>query len=361
MSISLTKKFVSVVVLGLVVLFIMMTYILSNPAGHSAPTLDKGLKLVHKGHHDLPETRSTVATVTDIKAPPTTPGERTKLAEHVKKTCQQQTLGKQPLSNLNPERFDHILVDDRYKAIYCYIPKVACTNWRRLLLVLSGKVKVKNVLDISGGDVHGRYKRLLPKLSNFNEGERQYRLDNYFKFMFVREPFERLLSAWRNKFQNMNPYFRKNYGQSIVRRFRDSDEVEDGKEKAAVRFEEFLQYIVDPLRTEALNEHWATYHRLCLPCTVQYDFVGKYENLDIDAEHVLQSIHADHVVNFPKRSASYKHNETSSFLTNFYRNISLPLLRRVYRIYKRDFNLFDYSLPDDMQWMFRGDADDSRN
>ena len=37
--------------------------------------------------------------------------------------------------------------------LYCYVPKVACTNWRRVMLVLSGKVRVKNVLDIKAGDV----------------------------------------------------------------------------------------------------------------------------------------------------------------------------------------------------------------
>ena len=41
---------------------------------------------------------------------------------------------------LKPKRFKGIYVDDTYRLLYCEVPKVACTNWKRILLLLSGKV-----------------------------------------------------------------------------------------------------------------------------------------------------------------------------------------------------------------------------
>lgn len=359
------RKFVALALTG-VVLPALLIYTVSIPR---APN-DRGLKLMHK---DLPQfalghNYTVVHSNRHDQMPATTPSPHTALANHVERMC--HTLELSPVaSKVKPDMFDHILVDDRYKFLYCYVPKVACTNWRRVMLVLSGRVKVKDMMEIQAKDVHAKYKRFLPTLSDMSMEEIQYRLDNYYKFMFIREPFERLLSAYRNKLQSKSSkYFRNTFGRSIIKRFRESqengdndmEEEEEGADLKAmndtVHFHEFLQYLVDPVRREPLNEHWAKYYKLCHPCFVNYDFVGKYDTINSDASHVLKSLHVDHLIKFPARSASYRYSRTFTRLSDYYKDIPPQLLRRVYKSYQPDFVLFNFSVPEDMRELLRADG-----
>jgi hypothetical protein len=63
----------------------------------------------------------------------------------------------------------------------------------------------------------------------------------------VREPFERLLSAYRNKFTEKSPYFHKRFGRKIIRKYRTNPNVEDIEKGNNVKFPEFVQYITDPV------------------------------------------------------------------------------------------------------------------
>jgi hypothetical protein len=129
----------------------------------------------------------------------------------------------------------------------------------------------------------------------------------------------------------------------------------DGKLEPSekVRLEEFLQYLVDPVRVEPLNEHWEKIHQLCQPCSVHYDFIGRYETMETDADHVLHAVHADHVVSFPRRSDNYKYSRTSTVVSSAYKDISPELLWEVYQSYEDDFELFDYQIPVELQQLMK--------
>ncbi|XP_010784193.1 carbohydrate sulfotransferase 12-like [Notothenia coriiceps] len=42
-----------------------------------------------------------------------------------------------PFEQIPNRELDHLIVDDTHQIIYCYVPKVACTNWKRVMVVLS--------------------------------------------------------------------------------------------------------------------------------------------------------------------------------------------------------------------------------
>lgn len=65
-------------------------------------------------------------------------------------------------------------------------------------MVVMGKANTTDPLSILADDSHRLH--VFRRLDNYTSEEIRYRLDNFMKFMFVRHPFERLLSAYRNKF-----------------------------------------------------------------------------------------------------------------------------------------------------------------
>ncbi|XP_047442696.1 carbohydrate sulfotransferase 14 [Mugil cephalus] len=230
----------------------------------------------------------------------------------------------------------HILVNDEYHFLYCYVPKVACSNWKRVLKVLSGALE--NV-DVS---IKMDHRSDLLFLSSLKPEEIRYRLKHYFKFMFVREPMERLLSAYRNKFGEIQSY-QKKYGVEIIKRYRKGHAKDASVTGDDVTFAEFVRYLLDE-DAERMNEHWMPVYNLCQPCAVPYDFIGSYENLERDAEFVLERIGAPPYVHFPERQTWYK---PVTVETLHYYLCSLPqkLLRELLPKYILDFSLFTYPLP----------------
>lgn len=230
----------------------------------------------------------------------------------------------------------HVLVNDKYRFLYCYIPKVACSNWKRVLKVLSGTLES---VDVS---IKMDHRSDLLFLSSLKPEEIRYRLLHYFKFMFVREPMERLLSAYRNKFGEIQSY-QKKYGVEIIKRYRKGRAKDPAVTGDDVTFVEFVRYLLEE-DVEHMNEHWMPMSNLCQPCAVSYDFIGSYERLETDAEFVLQSIRAPASLHFPERQAWYKPVTTE---TLHYYLCTLPqkLLQELLPKYILDFSLFAYPLP----------------
>ncbi|XP_018615764.2 carbohydrate sulfotransferase 11-like isoform X1 [Scleropages formosus] len=261
--------------------------------------------------------------------------------ELLKEACRSHTKKRRVLI---PEDLKHLIVDDKHKMLYCYVPKVACTNWKRVLMVLTGKGHHSDPLKIPANEAH--VPGNLRTLSEYPTSEINRRLRSYLKFIFVREPFERLVSAYRNKFtRRYNNAFHKRYGTKIIRRHRADPQPEALERGDDVSFEEFVYYLVDPhtQREEPFNEHWERIHSLCHPCLIHYDVIGKYETLEQDSRYVLQLAGVDSQVQFPTTG---KHTRTTGDMAaQFFNNISPFYQRKLYNLYRMDFLLFNYSVP----------------
>ncbi|KAL0132974.1 hypothetical protein PUN28_000595 [Cardiocondyla obscurior] len=246
---------------------------------------------------------------------------------------------------LNPESFRNILVDDLHELLYCYVPKVACTNWKRVLMIATGKWSGNDPLEIPADQAHspGTFQRL----NNYTLPEIEKKLATYDKLIVVRHPLERLLSAYRNKLETKHEksakYFQTRFGKKIVKKYRPNASEESLKNGDDVTFREFVDFVTDDTENGTKNEHWRPIYDLCQPCIVNYNLVSKYESLVEDATEVLERIGVTSV-NFPARPTSSE--PTSRKLDKYYSTLSYKQLRKLADLYKLDLRLFDYSLED---------------
>ncbi|KAH3819739.1 hypothetical protein DPMN_121482, partial [Dreissena polymorpha] len=261
--------------------------------------------------------------------------------------CKQLRANGSDFFSIEKSKLGHIVVDDKYQVMYCYVPKVACTNLKRVFLLLTGMMNVTDPLQLKSADVHGVHDKYLKYLNTVPSSGIAYRLKHYKKVIFVREPLERLLSAYRNKFlQNGNEYFKDRFGRKIIKQYRNNASAMSLEKGHDVRFEEFVEYFVDPkTQGQQYNEHWAPFFDLCHPCHMKYNFIGKYETLDDDVNGLLRILNVHNQIRFPDRGDNYKTLKTEDMLWKFYKSLDPVAVAKMVDIYSNDYSLFGYDLP----------------
>ncbi|CAJ1053975.1 LOW QUALITY PROTEIN: carbohydrate sulfotransferase 12-like [Xyrichtys novacula] len=260
---------------------------------------------------------------------------------------------------------DHLIVDDTHQIIYCYVPKVACTNWKRVMVVLSQSLvspsSGKPYTDpeavppdlVHNSSLHLTFAKFWRHYGSLSRHLMALKLQHYTKFLFVRDPFVRLISAFRNKFGRPNEDFYKQFGSVMLRRYGN---VSGGLPETAAEafaagikptFQQFVTYLLDPEteKESIFNEHWRQVYRLCHPCQVKYDFIGRLETLETDAEHLLKLLEVDHLLHFPSGA---RNRTAASWERDWFREIPTSMRRELYKLYQPDFELFGYPKPDSM-------------
>ncbi|XP_037546234.1 carbohydrate sulfotransferase 12 [Nematolebias whitei] len=258
---------------------------------------------------------------------------------------------------------DHLIVDDTHQIIYCYVPKVACTNWKRVMVVLSQSLVSpstgKPYTDpetvpadlVHNSSLHLTFAKFWRHYGSLSRHLMALKLQHYTKFLFVRDPFVRLISAFRNKFGRPNEDFFRHFGSVMLHRYGNVSEglAESAAEAFAAgikpTFHQFISYLVDPEteRENIFNEHWRQVYRLCHPCQVKYDFIGRLETLETDSEHLLKLLNVDHLLRFPLGS---RNRTEASWEQDWFSQIPVAKRKELYKLYEPDFEMFGYPKPD---------------
>ncbi|XP_071476115.1 carbohydrate sulfotransferase 14-like [Diadema antillarum] len=273
---------------------------------------------------------------------------------HLRETCtrlgytnttfETNSLNKQSLS-----RMDHIFVLDELKTLFCYVPKVGCTGWKRLFLLLRGVIN--STESISHNNVHLLAEKQLLTLRRLDVEGAKKRLRNYTTFLFVREPFARILSAYRDKFQfpavenlPMKKKFASLISRSKRKPFQQNKKILSNSD--TVTFSDFVDYVGNSRNTLGLpeEEHWREMFRLCAPCDIRYDFIGHFETLQEDFRMILDRLSVKEDIRFPA-SSNPTNSSGSSVLDQYYGQLSTEQLESLYGRLSTDIELFDYPIP----------------
>lgn len=223
--------------------------------------------------------------------------------------------------------FSRFIVIKKLKLVFCFIPKVSCTTWKRTLY------SAENNGEQLEGVPHN--KKLFSWLKDYSIFERQKIFSTYYKAMFVREPFARLASAYRDKIKK--PWFKRFLHPGKTKR-----EIEREKD---LPFSAFVRRVIETNATQqkALgieDQHWRSYEHIC-PCEVDYDFIGHFENLDKEAPTLLKIIGVDGYVKFP----DYRPSKTSPYMLEYYSQLTIDEIFQLKELFDLDFKLFGYEFP----------------
>jgi len=118
-----------------------------------------------------------------------------------------------------------------------------------------------------------------------------------------------------------------------------------------VTLEEFVRYVLQQADRglHNLDMHWMPQYNLCASCKIKYDFIGHHETLHHDAEHVLRQIsrYSNNTdVRFPASDINSPKRNSREFVQKFYGEVSASNVRRLLQLYKKDYDVFGYKVPD---------------
>ncbi|XP_006812713.1 carbohydrate sulfotransferase 14-like [Saccoglossus kowalevskii] len=216
-----------------------------------------------------------------------------------------------PTVELPVYKLQQLIVDDEYKFIYCWIPKVASGNWKVVLKNLkefyTNKDWKPNLRDRNMG---------LPTLNKYSSVGIKTRLKSYYKYVFVRHPLERLLSAYRDRFERR----RTNISRLPI-----------------TNLSSFVNYIKD-----TMNIHWSPMTDLCDPCDIKFDFIGHFETLRKDVDYLLNLFNISSVASFRSVSSYATNSSDQSLLHKYYSSLSEDDMLFLQGLYAKDYQLFGY-------------------
>merc|ERR1719431_819109 len=247
-------------------------------------------------------------------------------------------------------------VQKEHGLMWCKVPKAASTSWLHAFLQLA-RVPPGQIPEDNGMGLHAFLRDKYPLLSkNLNK---QF-MPKSIKFVVVRHPFERIMSAYMDKLHSYERdlryrggYYYAMYGADIVQKLRPKYQEKFPKNPLFMRkepsFVEFVEYLIETPISQ-YDEHWKPQFMLCPPCHFKFDVIVKMETFNRDTNFILSQRNLDTVISLTKKHTSVskkkKKKESDNLVKTLFSQLSKKMVQALYEKYRIDFEMFEYNVAD---------------
>ncbi|KAF6019561.1 CHST14 [Bugula neritina] len=218
---------------------------------------------------------------------------------------------------------------DGNKLVYCPIPKAGWSTWKWLLYRESGKLDT--------GFQSEWHKIGFKVIRNGHNSHFIHRL------IFVRDPYDRLVSAYKDKvLRDAGRY---------VRQFKQPCKSKNRPPAPALTFSQFIQCIIDEAYTYSdnistfgtggkMDIHWRPQTLLCNFCESNFNIIGHLEHMNEDLTEALKVLHMN--TTLAKKNASSTNKTKDLPLSYWYNQLDQRLRSDLAMLYSHDFRLLGY-------------------
>ena len=193
-----------------------------------------------------------------------------------------------------------MIISHDLKYMFIHLPKTGGTSIK-ILFENNPKDFKPNLI----GKEKLKTKNLYPH-SSLNDGiqylkNSRYQSDEYFKFVFIRNPWDRMVSAYEYHVQVL------------------------AKRNLSIQFKSFEQFIyrqtcIKTYHADIVNENFVN-------TNYKFDFIGKFENIKEDMQTICKKIMKNNYrhINLPHANATSRHN-----YRNYYNNETQEMVAKTF-------------------------------
>ena len=268
-----------------------------------------------------------------------------------------------------PERMMHLrstfMLDTKHKLSSCLHKKVGSTTWMyHFFNLLPNETKqeitkqygkslgwrmydvIPKYYEISHRDIPQHKSLLTPKMFDImltKQFKKFVKNKKIFLFSFIRHPFERLVSAYKDKVLGNGGIFIKNIGYTKWYRTNHS-------------FPSFIDLVLQQYKSSQctsrykrecldINEHWRPLSSKCSFCDIPYDVVGRLETFNEDVKYIIlknklsDKLPIEKIDTLKNKS---KRGDTKNVTLEYFSQLTKTQKADLYKMYRMDFEILNY-------------------